>query len=256
MIIASIRVVLLSAMWIVSCGSLVAEEITIYGDEGYPPYSYAAENQPKGIYVEILRSAFKQMPDYTVTIKMVPWKRALDYIKKGEGMAVFPPYHVEGRASWMDLSEPILEEQVVVFGTSEKLRGKRFWPDDFYGSRIAMNTGFDLAALGGPIFARACASGRIKLREANTSDQNLRKLEMGRVDFYLNDQLTDVSAYPSVAKGLVTASNHGHLGYTRHVSKFPVLKRFRTAFDSVIVKMQAAGEIDAIAESYKSQLEE
>ena len=107
------------------------QQMTIYGDGNYPPYSYEEDGQPKGIYVEILKSAFSKMTDYDVTINMVPWTRGLLYVKNGDVAALFPPYYVEERDPWMLFSEPILEEQVVIFGKSKNLKGKTKWPEDF-----------------------------------------------------------------------------------------------------------------------------
>ena len=78
----------LCVLWLIAFSglfspSLSKQEVLVYGDINYPPYSFEDEGQPKGIYVDILRSAFAKMRDYDVTIKMIPWKRGLEYIKKG-----------------------------------------------------------------------------------------------------------------------------------------------------------------------------
>ena len=75
------------------------------------------------------------MPDYDVTINVMPWKRGLDAVRNGKAAAIFPPYRTEDRLHWMYLSEPILEEQIVVFGKAESFEGKTEWPDDFFWGR-------------------------------------------------------------------------------------------------------------------------
>ena len=124
------------------------QQVVIYGDINYPPYSFAEEGQPRGIYTDVLRSVFARMPGYDVTIKMIPWKRGLQYVQDGHGVALFPPYYVKEREPWMMLSEPILEEQVVPFGNEENLEGKSDWPGDFFGHRIGLNGGYDVGAMG------------------------------------------------------------------------------------------------------------
>jgi polar amino acid transport system substrate-binding protein len=137
------------------------------------------------------------MDAYDVTINMVPWKRGLLYVERGKVAALFPPYFAEDRVPWMVFSEPILEEQIVIFGNSTNLKGKTKWPEDFYGFRFGMNTGFNPTALGGIGFADACKTGEIELQEANSTVLNLKKLQADRIEFYLNDRFTDISSYPS-----------------------------------------------------------
>jgi|GEM_PF-4324324 polar amino acid transport system substrate-binding protein len=37
-------------------------DVVVYADEAYPPYSYAEKGEARGIYAEIFRKAFAQMP--------------------------------------------------------------------------------------------------------------------------------------------------------------------------------------------------
>lgn len=106
-------------------GVSAQQPVTVYGDKDYRPYAYEENGEARGIYVNILREAFAKMPGYDVTIAMLPWKRGLDYIRKGKGIALFPPYHAPDRDSWILFSEPILEEQVIIFGRAETLADKR-----------------------------------------------------------------------------------------------------------------------------------
>ncbi len=231
-----------------------AEKVLIYGDDGYPPYSYLDNDgkTPKGIYVEILRQAFTKMPEYEVEIKLYPWKRGLDMIQTGKGLAMFPPYFSEERESWMNLSEPILAERVMVFGTAEKLKGKSKWPEDFYGTKIGLNAGFNPLSMGGKGFAEAIKEGKLTLDEGKDTETCLKKLAAGRSDFYINDQLVDISAFPEIKRSEIEAiQNHGHLGFTRKAENFPYLVDFKTKFDKVIKDMKTSGEIDKIFNSAK-----
>ena len=72
----------LIAILLISAPTLAKQEVLVYGDINYPPYSFEEDGKPKGIYVDILKAAFAHMPDYDVTIKMIPWKRGLEYIRK------------------------------------------------------------------------------------------------------------------------------------------------------------------------------
>jgi polar amino acid transport system substrate-binding protein len=240
-------IIFLLGTCVITCAK---QQVTIYGDDAYPPYSYQENNRPKGIYVEILKHAFSEMPDYEVTIKMTHWNLGLSCIKRGECMALFPPYSVENRFPWMQLSEPILKEEIVVFGKIEKLKGKTKWPQDFLGSQIGLNKGFSFDALGGNGFVEACKSGKIFVQEARNNEYNLKKLEKGRIDFYLNDRLIDTSKHPSIVRGLVTKTNYGHLGFTRNDKNFNYLFNFKKQFDSIIQKMKSSNQIEKIIAKY------
>ena len=248
---------IISVFFVTFFSSIIAfagQKVIIYGDDSYPPYSFmeTKEKTAKGIYVEILKKAFSYMPDYDVVITVIPWKRGIKNIKVGDGVALFPPYFAEKRVPWMNFSEPILAEKIIVFSTEEILKGKKRWPDDFFGLRGGINLGFNHVSMGGQAFADAVKEGKIKLDEAKSNDASLKKLSIGRIDFYLNDQLIDISNYPKVVRSSIVASqNHGYLGFTRKIDKFPFIPEFKKQFDEVIKKMKSNGEIDQIVQSLK-----
>jgi len=224
--------------------------VTIYGDNNYPPYSFQENDQPIGIYFDVLKLVFSKMPDYEVKVKMIPWKLGTSCLKRGECMALFPPYYVKDRLPWMQLSEPILKEDIVVFGKAEKLKGKASWPQDFMGFQFGLNRGFNTYGLGGDAFGDACKAGKIIIQEAKNNDHNLKKLEKGRIDFYLNDRLIDISKYPSIKRGIVVSSNYGHLGFTKKEENFKYLTDFKKKFNIIIKQIKASNQIEKIVQSY------
>nr|WP_321501153.1 transporter substrate-binding domain-containing protein [uncultured Dethiosulfovibrio sp.] len=247
----SIAVVMVLAFFAGSAWA--SQKVVVYGDDGYPPYSYGEGRDVKGIYVDILKEAFSKMEGYDVEIKVLPWKRLLSELEAGKIMAGFPPYKVASRP-WMVYSEPILQENVVVFGLKSKMEGKTKWPEDFYGSRIGLNNGYSYENLLGQDGAKAVAEGKLIVEEAMDSPTNLRKLAAGRVDVYVNDQLTDISEFASGEDPVVLASTvggqWGYLGFSSNNSSFPYADEFRGTFDEVIKEMKDSGRIDEILKSY------
>jgi len=227
-----------------------AQKAVVYGDDSYPPYTYmdAATKTPTGIYVTILKAAFTKMPEYEVIIELVPWKNALNKVETGQGLAMFPPYYNEERIAWMAFSEPILTERIVVYGTEETLKGKNKWPEDFYGSKIGLNSGFSPLSMGGKVLDGAIKAGKIILDDEGKSNEIcLKKLAAGRIDFYLNDRLIDISATPKVKRSeIVVSENNGFLGFTKKAEKFPYIDDFKSKFDAIIKEMKQSGEIEAI----------
>ena len=80
----------LGLVWTTSVFSQI--DVTVYGDDSYPPYSYVENGKLTGIYTAILKKVFSQMPDYNVSIHSIPWKRGLAEIEQGKIFALYPPY--------------------------------------------------------------------------------------------------------------------------------------------------------------------
>ena len=234
-----------------SCISLSAREVVLVGDEAYPPYSYVENGKPKGIYVDIVKKIFEKIDGYEVKFKMLPWKRCIKNIKEGKNVAFFPPYYSEPREAWTEFSEPILQEQTVVFGKAEKLKGKTKWPEDFYNHTIGLNNGFNPESMAGKKFATAVKMGMIKIDEAKDYKANLSKLSKGRIDFYLNDKMTDTSKYPDIKRGIIAKHNWGYLGFTKQDLQFSeFLQDFKIKFNDAVKKIKQTDEIQKTVDSY------
>jgi len=247
-----IRIVfILSFFYLISYTNLSAREVVLVGDDGYPPYSYIENGEPKGIYVEVLRKIFKKIDGYEVKFKMLPWKRCIKNIKTGKSIAFFPPYFAEHRETWTDFSEPILQEQTIVFGKAEKLRGKTKWPDDFYTSKIGLNDGFNPEAMAGKKFATAIKLGLLSVDEAKNNSANLKKLQSDRIDFYVNNKVIDISDYPDIKRGIVAKNNWGYLGFTKNEYEYSgYLNDFKIRFNDAVIKIKQTDEIQKIVNSY------
>ncbi len=239
--------------------------VTVVGDEAYPPYSYREGREMRGIYVEILKRAFAKMPGYNVKIVPMPWKRGLKGVETGDIFAIFPPYKHPGKRPFINpYSVPIVEETVIVMCRDEVLSKKRTtWPEDFYGLKIGVNTGF---SIGGDKFIAAVKQGKIKRDESKTNDQNLMKLGVGRIDCYLNDRIAILTALKNLKKkgaykeggshaklkeGVVVNREWGYLGLTdRDKGKFKFKNDFLQKFNKVIEEMKNSGEIRKIIETF------
>ncbi len=232
-------------------GSLFASQtVELSGDMNYPPYSYKESGKAKGVYVDIIQTAFSKIPEYDVTFKMMAWKRAISITKKGKTVGFFPPYYSDERTSWIKYSEPIASETSVVFAKNKTLKTKQKFPDDFYGSTVCLNRGFTLMT-GGHAFKKAIEDKKIKLIEANNNKDCLTRVKRDMADFYINDQLIDISAFPSIKRGMNTKVNFGHIGFTLKDSKYPFMKDLQDKFNSTIKQMKTDGTIDKIVQKYK-----
>lgn len=242
--------------------SFAETSITVYADDGYAPYSYKEGTEAKGLYIEILKAAFAKMSDYKVTIEPVPWKRALKYMETGEGFAIVPPYYRPKERPFINpYSEPLFEEEVVVFCREDFLKAPRpNWPADYLGLKVARNAGY---TSGGDEFMKAVNEGKIKLDEAKTNRENILKLLEGHTDAYINDRISILQAFKTVQaesdkyknvkilEGALVSKEKGYLGFTAMDNgKFAFKDDFVKKFNAAITEMKAKGEIKAISDKF------
>ncbi len=240
--------------------------VTIYGDAGYPPYSWSRDGKPAGLYFEIVKAAAARMPGYRVEIQTVPWKRGMAMLEQGTAFALYPPYFNTRDEPWTwPYSLPLYEEHVVAWCRKEVVakRSHMVWPHDFHGLRIGNNAGF---IVGGAEFDKAVKERKIVLEEARDNQANLIKLGMGRLDCYINDRVSiqwtlaalkrdqlydEGGKHAALVEAAVIGVEQGFLGFTdRDKGRFPFKTDFARKFSEVIYQMKRSGEIDRIAQAF------
>jgi polar amino acid transport system substrate-binding protein len=240
--------------------------VTIYADAGYPPYSYEKDGKPAGLYHDIVRAAVGHMQGYKVDIQPVPWKRGMAMLRTGTGFALYPPYMNTRDEPWTwPYSLPLYEEKVVAVCRKDVLAAKprKRWPEDFYGLTIGNNAGF---IVGGEAFDQAVKAGLLRMEEAKDSETNIIKLELKRIDCYINDRVSiqwtanqlkaahkynEGGTHAELAEATLIAVKHGYLGYTdRDNGKYTYKSDFVKQFNDALSKMKRSGEIDAIIRNF------
>ncbi|WP_341502738.1 transporter substrate-binding domain-containing protein [Gallaecimonas sp. GXIMD4217] len=235
--------------------------LVIQGDQYYPPYSYLQDGQFRGIYVDLLKVVFAEMPGYQVELQPMPWKRGLRMLELGDSFALFPPYlHLKERPWIGRYSAPMLEEEVAVFCRDDVvLPDKPAFPDDFQGLTFGINSGF---ALGGEAFRQAVAQGWIRLEAAHSNQSNLLKMVLHRIDCYINDrrailfdlEVLEEQGWPMALAGIgqkaSVSREMAYLAFSRYESRYPYRDAFVEEFNRVLAKVKARGELDRIVASY------
>jgi len=240
--------------------------VTIYGDAGYPPYSWSRDGKSAGLYYEIVKTAVGRMQGYKVDIQPVPWKRGMSMLENGSAFALFPPYfNTHDEPFTWPYSLPLYQEHVVAVCRKDVVakKGKMTWPEDFYGMRIGNNAGF---IVGGVEFDRAVREGKIHMEEARDNQANLVKLGLKRLDCYINDRISiewtkkslkrdglydEGGKHAVLVEAVVIGMEQGFLGYTdRDKGRFPFKTDFVKKFDAIIYQMHRQGEIARIAQEF------
>ncbi|MCU8200190.1 transporter substrate-binding domain-containing protein [Vibrio vulnificus] len=262
-----VKITLVSTLYLNATHLMASEDaipVTIYSDDAYPPYSYQIQGNAVGIYPDILRHVFDQMPQYRVTIKPVPFVRGLRLLETGKGFALFPPYYYENRRPYIHpYSKPILKEQVVVYCHNEVMLKNvaelAKWPEDFYGLTIGINAAF---SIGGDAFWMAAHDGKLKIEEAKDNQENILKMRAKRVDCYINDRLSiawEIKRLKDVGRidhsdsfqlAAFVSEEYGYLGYSAYAERFPFKAPFTSQFDQILQRLQGSGIVEQVISSY------
>lgn len=242
-------------------------EVTIHVDDAYKPFSYAERGEAKGMYIDVLRTAFSRMQGFRVTLKPVPWQRGKQMMAEGKGFGLAPAYfHGHDWPYLYPYSLPFYTETVVAICAEEVLATPRpNWPNDYLDLKIGNGRGYD--GWGGELFHSLVKAGKIKYEEAPGSSQNVLKLGAGRVDCIMMEsrvfdyelqRLKQTGHYKagmkSLKQGAVIGTDPVYIGYSRTAreqGKYPFQFEFMQAFDSEIYRMIKSGEIPKIMEAYR-----
>ena len=240
-------------------GANAAQDVLLAIDEAYPPYSFKSGNGVVGIYPTILEEVFSRMPEYDVTLLPVPWKRAVRMAEVGDVLGVVPPYRREDLRPWMGYSEPIFDEKIVVICRTEvatELSGKTY-PDDYAGLVFGNIAG---SRAGGEPLHAMTEKGVLKIDEAKSTANNLRKIANGRIDCYVDDinsiestwrtiRAADPTLIRNFSKVTDVSIERAYIGLTG-TEKYPFKDDFVRKFNSELAELRESGEVDRIVREF------
>ncbi|WP_028863793.1 substrate-binding periplasmic protein [Psychromonas aquimarina] len=160
-----------------------AETLIFYA--GAPPLSYAEDNQPKGLYFDIVTTLFDEMEvEYNVII--LPFKRALLHTYEGKGI-VIGIYKTEERALRLDYSDSLHDSKAVLF--INKARPFSFLSmSDLKGKTIAVKLGWSYGAA----FDQAKQRSEFQTVHGD-AQRNFRLVIEGRADAFVDDRLPGIT---------------------------------------------------------------
>ncbi|MEA9355615.1 transporter substrate-binding domain-containing protein [Bacteriovorax sp. PP10] len=243
-------------------GQAAVTEVTIYSDDSYSPYSYSDKNgKAVGIYTQIIKEAFKLMPEYKLKIIPLPWKRAMISLEKKEVIAVYPPYYRPSERPFIgEYSEPLLTENIIVVARKDRENYKlKSWPKDWLDKKIGIFLGtIDIA---GPEFTKAYHDKKVSIVETKGNEENLFKLGSGEIDAYVNDRIAIFHTlknlkrknmwpknFSEIEEVAIVSAEQGYLAFANPDPKFPYQKDLILKFNKAIEKMKKENRIKAIVD--------
>jgi len=236
--------VLLTAL----CSTGYAEEMVITGNAFKQPKSWLDEGTPKGILVDIMNYAGKEL-GVDFTYNLAPWARAYNLALKGEG-GIFGISKTEERLQKFDFSDPVYYDTVILVVK----KGNEFTFDkanDLSGKRVGTCRGCTFGA----DYEKAKALFTLDTDTNNV--QRLKKLLAGRIDTAIFNP--GVAAFnqaidsdPSLTKDMFTVlpkplvNDPNYVAFAKELNK----KAFLTKFNAVIKKGMDSGDIETLVNKY------
>ena len=165
-------------MTLSTSATLAAEKTINLAATEYPPF-YGADLEGNGFMTELIIEAFARV-DYDVTVKFLPWKRALEGTKAGKHDGLFTVWYRAEREEWFVFSDPLPANEIGFYKRKDRDISYRDY-DDLKPYSIGVVRGYASP----PGFDEA----GLKTSLANDDEQNLKKLQKGRVDLVLSDKI-------------------------------------------------------------------
>ncbi|MFC3032768.1 substrate-binding periplasmic protein [Pseudoalteromonas fenneropenaei] len=226
-------------------------KVVILADDSYPPYSFLADGELQGIYVELVKQAAMLLArDYDVTLMPVPWQRGLAALEQGDAIAILPPYRLEKERPYIArYSVPLQEEVVVAFCQHDVDLGVLSTTDNDGASlNVGVNAGFRIL---GADFLTAKRAGKVQIWENKDTYANVIKLLKQRLDCYINDRLSThyvVAALPDnlqerfaqISEVREIMKRTAHIGYVADIKKkFSYQADFIAKMDQALLQILA-----------------
>jgi polar amino acid transport system substrate-binding protein len=219
----------------------------------YPPYEYTEGGQVKGLAVEVIREAFKQM-GHELTIEVYPWARSIDMFKAGQADGIFTFFRTPEREEFTYFSKEAVITQPITLWVpkdSKVVYGGDLAKMAIYRFGVVSKTSY------GEVFDTTVKKGMIKTDEANTIDNCIDKLLNARFDIWISNHYGGVYSLKKAKKfdqvkelSPAVQETPAYVGF----SKKKNLEALRNEFDATLIKMKKSGLHGKIIKEYMDTL--
>ncbi|MEH6823790.1 MAG: transporter substrate-binding domain-containing protein [Motiliproteus sp.] len=218
------------------------------------PFTSLEKGRVAGPAATLIHRVCNEM-DVTCKLQLLPWRRALRRVRKGEYQGDFLIGWNEKRSEWLHFSPPLITTKYGLFvPTSDPLEYCQ--PKDIQDHRVAVygpsNTSRSLEKLSQEVQG-------LKIIMSPDNKPGFRQLPIHRVDaVYSNRDVGWAMIERLGIKGVRYAGPHRELSYYVGFPKQYVDSRQVKAFSQAYFKLLRSGEIDALLRPYgmKPQREE
>lgn len=184
----SLRVFILTTLFIF-LGVCSGVTVHLVEEADWPPFTpekYGTTTE--GLSYVLMEAIFSRI-GIEIQLELYPQKRMLQTLKEGTKDAATVISINKERSKYIEFSEPIFQKKGLLFYRKEK--NKTFeWEtyEDLKGLIIGVVRGHNY----GDEFREAVKKYDLKLEEVSTVEQNFKKLVAGRIDIFLEIELTAI----------------------------------------------------------------
>ena len=227
------------------------EVILTTGD--WPPYVFETGND-KGPMADIVMAAFKEV-GITPQIVFYPWKRAEDEVRQGKAFAAFPYAVTDERKKEFDFSDPMYVVKAKFFyHTKYHAAGMPF-------EKLEDLRNYKIGGLLGSWYEPYFKEAGLQVEYVNTTDQNIQKLALGRIDLTVEEENTTWllirKLYPNETNQFATLEKPlEQPGVVNELSlivsrSFPNSAELLKQFNTGLAAIRANGTFKQILEKYQ-----
>jgi polar amino acid transport system substrate-binding protein len=169
---------LTSLLLAAGCGATPAAPLTACGHPAYPPVSWTEQGELRGLAPQVVRQLFGELGHEVRVEPLGNWKRCLLEVQEGRIDIVAAAYRTRERdRHFVFSSQPLIVDAIVLFVRRDRTFPFSRW-EDLEGRTVGLLLGDSF----GERFDRF-AEARLKVERVSRSEQNVRKLVLGRIDF-------------------------------------------------------------------------
>ncbi|MCB2145180.1 MAG: transporter substrate-binding domain-containing protein [Deltaproteobacteria bacterium] len=233
------------------CHPVSSQEIrqVTFVSDPWPPFTIGKEGGPAqgGISIELCREIFSRL-GLNFTSQILPWKRALGYLKTGEADLTFPLVQNQERSTYIAFTDIVMNDKSRVWFLAQRKGSPIEWEtvEDLKPYTIGVVNGYSH----GEIFQQAIEKGILKTERCMSYEQGIRKLLHSRMDILLGNE--------SVINSLIRSHPEwkGKLKFTpkfssQHAYRIGISRKSPVAglipeINRLILEMKTDGTIDQI----------
>ena len=219
--------------------------------ENYAPYTITGGGKVSGVFAELLDASLKQS-GHVVQYEVVPWARATAMADSGDVTATVPWFKTVEREAIYVFSDPIVNATNKVFIKKGGKVPVGLDPADY--------ANFKPYKVGGTIgywYEAAFKKAGVPLDMVPKDDQNVQKLQVGRIDAFITDELVGWALikqlFPGKEGEFATVDKPEGVSPLHVIAnkKFAGSAKFIEAVNEGLKKIKASGEYDKIVAKYK-----
>lgn len=217
--------------------------------EHWPPFVIVEKGKPitQGSWVVLLNHMFDDLPNYTLALKITPWKRCLLQIENGLIDGTFSHFKKPDREVYMDFTEPVILDRSVVWYSTDTIENELIWSS--YRDLMPYTMGVIQGENYSGELDRLIKNNSFTIQTVTTDTQNFKKLARGRIDIIIKNERVGMALVNELklnkdikaAKKPAYAKNR-YLSFTKKKDHWPLIK----LLNSKIEKMKSTGEIRKI----------